>query len=66
MIAVGDLLSGKTRDARGWAYVTGTVVETGDDRVVIDGITIMDTIRGVYTVLVRDVLTAVHTRAGAA
>lgn len=64
MIAVGDLLSGRTADARGWEYVSGTVIETGDAGVVIDGITLVGTVRGVYTVLVRDVLTYVHTRAG--
>jgi hypothetical protein len=65
MIRVGDLLSGKTQDARGWAYVTGTVIETDDSSMVINGITITDQIRGTFTVRMRDVLTYIHTRAEA-
>lgn len=59
-LSVGDMISGYTY---GGHLVTGTVVDTGDDRVEIEGITVRDTRRGRWTVYIRDVLTSVSGQA---
>ena len=57
MIGIGDMMSGRLPDGR---LVTGTVVDTGDSGVVINGITVSDTHRVDHvTVRHQDVLTSV-------